>query len=180
MSWRVTLSGTWRWLSKLRTAPILLLLLLVVFVAFRGVLLQPGLVLPFNDGSIETALSPTYRLPDIIPQYWDNQFFFGQGNGVLCPTTTQWLEIVFFGPHTYRREGTMLGVWCIATVHAARPSGDGALRRVFSGKFRRFIGRTGKRGEIPCQPRSLAWATSPVIRRAGSPPAHYTQEGRRS
>ncbi len=76
---------------------------LLAAVSMAHVLLRPSWVLDFNDGNIESALSPTYRCPAAMLRVWDNQFFFGQGGQQFAISTASLGESLF-GPHHYRRE----------------------------------------------------------------------------
>lgn len=83
-------------------AGILLAFLLLAAAGMGKVLLHPDQVLDFNDGNIESALSPTYAMPGALLRVWDNQFFFGQGGKLfsICSASVgEWLA----GPHHYRR-----------------------------------------------------------------------------
>ncbi|MCX7819074.1 MAG: YfhO family protein [Kiritimatiellae bacterium] len=86
---------------------------LLAAIALSPVLLRPDRVLDFNDGNIESALSPAYALPGALLRVWDNQFFFGQGGKqfALCSASLgEWL----FGPHHYRREAVLLMLTLVA------------------------------------------------------------------
>ncbi len=83
-------------------AGILLAFLLLAAAGMGKVLLHPDRVLDFNDGNIESAMSPTYSLPGAFLRVWDNQFFFGQGGklfSVCSASLGEWLA----GPQGYRR-----------------------------------------------------------------------------
>lgn len=85
--------------------------LAVVFTAIAAapmldVLRQTDAVLAFNDGSVETGLSPMFRFPQALLRIWDNQFFFGSGS------RQYWLSVhalneSLLGPHAARREGVV-------------------------------------------------------------------------
>jgi hypothetical protein len=77
-------------------------LFVLALIGYAPVLSNPDTVLAFNDGSIESALSPTYRFPQAMLRQWDNQFFYGQGNR-QHPVTFQGLGESVFGPRQYRR-----------------------------------------------------------------------------
>lgn len=81
---------------------LLALFLGLAALGYAPVLSDPNAVLAFNDGNIETALSPTYRFPGALLRLWDNQFFFGSGAG-QHPVSFQGLGESLFGPHHYRR-----------------------------------------------------------------------------
>lgn len=77
-------------------------LFLLAAAGYAHVLADRNAVLAFNDGNIETALSPTYRFPQALLRQWDNSFFFGIGNR-QHPVSFQGLGESLFGPHQYRR-----------------------------------------------------------------------------
>ena len=79
-----------------------LALFLLAAAGYAPVLSDPDAVLAFNDGSVETALSPTYQFPQALLRQWDNSFFFGIGNR-QHPVSFQGLGESLFGPHQYRR-----------------------------------------------------------------------------
>jgi hypothetical protein len=86
------------------------ILLLLVFVGTSKVLLRPHLVFAFNDGNIESALSPAYQLPGCFLQIWDNQTYFGKG-GHSTPLSLTNMLASALGPHGYRREGVVIAIW---------------------------------------------------------------------
>jgi len=83
-------------------AGILLGFLLLAATGMGKVLLHPDQVLDFNDGNIESVLSPTYALPGALLRVWDNQFFFGQGGKLFSLGSASAGESLA-GPHHYRR-----------------------------------------------------------------------------
>ncbi|TAN35806.1 MAG: hypothetical protein EPN23_10420 [Verrucomicrobia bacterium] len=107
-------------------------LFLIVFAASAGtywnVLQDPAQVLAFNDGNIETALSPTFHFPDALKRVWDNQFFFGSGSKQYPFTITGLGESI--GPVFWRRWGPawILGLsalaffWMLRQYRISRPA----------------------------------------------------------
>jgi hypothetical protein len=83
-------------------AGILLAFLLLAAMGIGRVLVHPDRVLDFNDGNIESVLSPTFACPGAILRVWDNQFFFGQG-GKLFSLSSASIGESLMGPHHYRR-----------------------------------------------------------------------------
>jgi len=98
-------------LKKAVCASVLLAgLILIPLLALLPVLMEPGTVFAFNDGNIETVLSPIFRYPQILLRSWDNQFFFGNAN-VAYPLNTISLLESALGPHRFRREGLLIIIW---------------------------------------------------------------------
>jgi hypothetical protein len=99
-------------------------LLAVAWIGYRSVLLRPGSVLAFNDGNIESALSPQFHFPAALVRIWDNQFFFGAG-AKQYPLTVVGLCEAAFGPHHYRREaqGLILAVCALGVYWGVRRLG---------------------------------------------------------
>jgi hypothetical protein len=85
-------------------------LLLIALLNFLPVLTDSAAVAAFNDGNIESVLSPSSKYPDILVRAWNNQFFFGQGTGAIPLSTQSILEIIL-GPAGYRRSGVVLAIW---------------------------------------------------------------------
>ncbi len=82
----------------------ILILLLIPIAALWPVLSHPDEVLAFNDGNIESVLSPMVHFPDALLRIWDNQTFFGQGIG-QASLNIQGISESLLGPHHTRREG---------------------------------------------------------------------------
>jgi hypothetical protein len=99
-------------------------LLLAATVPFLPVLTDFDAVAAFNDGNIESVLSPSSTYPDILLRCWNNQFFFGQAVGTIALSTQSLFESVL-GPDGFRRSGVVLSIWFagMAAYGACRKTG---------------------------------------------------------
>ncbi|MDA8019466.1 MAG: hypothetical protein MPN21_18645 [Thermoanaerobaculia bacterium] len=71
---------------------------------------HPDQVLAFNDGNIESVMSPLFAYPESLFRIWDDQTFFGEGQPGTGIAVWSLLETVL-GPHHYRRWGPWLAIW---------------------------------------------------------------------
>ena len=71
---------------------------------------QPDQVLAFNDGNIESVLSPIFSYPDALFRIWDDQTFFGAGQAGTGVALWSLMETAL-GAHHYRRWGSWLAIW---------------------------------------------------------------------
>ena len=94
----------------LKTVSICVLLCILAFGGIFDVLSNPHVVFAFNDGNIESALSPTYSYPGILLRCWDNQFFFGKSSGSAPLSLANLLQAIL-GPVHFRREGVAITIW---------------------------------------------------------------------
>jgi len=94
----------------LKTFSICALLCILAFGGILDVLLNPNVVFAFNDGNIESSLSPTYSYPGILLRCWDNQFFFGKSSGSAPLSLANLLQAIL-GPVHFRREGVAITIW---------------------------------------------------------------------
>ena len=71
---------------------------------------HPDQVLAFNDGNIESVMSPIFAYPEALVRIWDDQTFFGEGQPGTGIAVWSLLESAL-GPHQYRRWGPWLAIW---------------------------------------------------------------------
>lgn len=122
-------------MKKIGYTAVILTLLAVAVILALPVLEDKNVVFAFNDGNIETVLSPTYELPNAFLRIWDNHFFFGSGSNGLPPSLIFLGEWVM-GPHNMRREGVVL---CILFTGIAA---FWTLRQFKRSMWASFIGST--------------------------------------
>lgn len=104
---------------KNKTASILIVcgafaaMLILVLALCAKVLSASETVFAFNDGNIETALSPQYKAPEVLFRCWSNQTFFGN-HAVAVPISLNTLFETLLGPAGFRRIGVVMAVFLTA------------------------------------------------------------------
>ncbi|MCH9651260.1 MAG: hypothetical protein K0U98_23750 [Deltaproteobacteria bacterium] len=144
-------------------APLCALFLLFLALATTAPVLKDSrAVFAFNDGNIETVLSPIYQYPSSLLRIWDNQFFFGRGESFGVAITEWSLLETLLGPHQYRRIGVLLALWLtgLAGFWTCRQFGRSRGAALFGGSLLLLCGWTATFPAAGLLGRafSLAWA----------------------
>lgn len=97
------------------TAILVAIIILAPLVLLSPILLDPDVVLAFNDGNIEYLLSSAFNYPDALFRTWNDSFFFGLGGGAFPLNMGSALETLL-GPHHFRRIGVLIAIWFTAAA----------------------------------------------------------------
>ncbi|MCG8454728.1 MAG: hypothetical protein MI919_00495, partial [Holophagales bacterium] len=104
---------------------------------------HPDQVLAFNDGNIESVLSPIFGYPEALFRIWDDQTFFGEGQaGTGLAVWSLWETLL--GAHHYRRWGPWLAIWLtgLCAYWTLRQLGHGRAPAAIGGVFFNLCGWT--------------------------------------